>query len=33
LVLALGSAALIIIVAMVKGMTADSRSKKVVMGV
>jgi len=33
LVAALGSAALIIIVAMVKGMTADSRSKKAVLGV
>ena len=33
LVAALGSAALIIIVAMVKGMTADSKSKKAVMGV
>ncbi len=32
LVAALGSAALIIIVAMVKGMTADSRSKKAVLG-
>ena len=33
LVLALGSAALIIIVAMVKGMTADRRSKSVLAGV
>jgi len=33
LVTALGSAALIIIVAMIKGMTADSRSKKAVLGV
>jgi len=33
LVAALGSAALIIIVAMIKGMTADSRSKKAVLGV
>lgn len=33
LVAALGSAGLIIVVAMVKGMTADSRSKKTVLGV
>ncbi|MFA6284860.1 MAG: sulfite exporter TauE/SafE family protein, partial [Desulfurivibrionaceae bacterium] len=33
LVAALGSAALIIIVAMVKGMTADSKSKKAILGV
>ena len=33
LVVALGSAGLIIIVAMIKGMTADSRSKKTILGV
>jgi uncharacterized membrane protein YfcA len=33
LVVALGSAGLIIIVAMIKGMTADSRSKKTVLGI